>query len=229
MRNVRSAAFLLACGVVTSCTFDSAYRDTPAPPVCTVGQTRCYADAQQAGRGEASSPSAHTPETCKAPLTWVAAIQACASCIPGGTQCVGQDVQTCNAAGMKWTTTQTCDTSTGHACRNGECEELCDEAAAQLSNVGCEYWGADLDNADVSPSENAAAQQYAIVVSNVQPDVPAHVIVEQDDSLPGRRCTRSQWLPRRSSPRRTSTSSTWVHAKWTVRPTGRSTPGPERL
>ncbi|HEY6458947.1 MAG TPA: IgGFc-binding protein, partial [Polyangiaceae bacterium] len=30
-----------------------------------------------------------------------------------------------------------------------------------------------------------AAQQYAIVVSNVQPDVPARVTVEQDDSSPG--------------------------------------------
>ena len=37
----------------------------------------------------------------------------------------------------------------------------------------------------ISVTENAAAQQYAIVVSNAQPDVPVHVKVYQDDSVPG--------------------------------------------
>ena len=45
------------------------------------------------------------------------------------------------------------------------------------SNVGCEYWGVDLDNAMIDPTLNAAAQQYAIVVSNPQTDVPALVTV----------------------------------------------------
>jgi hypothetical protein len=53
------------------------------------------------------------------------------------------------------------------------------------SNIGCEYFAADLDNAVVSPSLNAAAQQYAVVVSNVEPDVPTNVTVEEDESLPG--------------------------------------------
>ncbi len=37
----------------------------------------------------------------------------------------------------------------------------------------------------VDESRNAAAQQYAIVVSNPQPDIAAQVTIEQDDSLPG--------------------------------------------
>src|SRR6202012_4996610 len=49
----------------------------------------------------------------------------------------------------------------------------------------CEYWGVDLDNADIDDTLNAAAQQYAIVVSNPEPDVAAKVTVEQDDSSPG--------------------------------------------
>ncbi len=72
-------------------------------------------------------------------------------------------------------------TPAGRACASN----LCQQAALQRSNIGCEYWGADLDNAVISATENAAAQQYAIVVSNAQPDVPAHVRVYQDDTSPG--------------------------------------------
>jgi hypothetical protein len=185
MANGRRGLLALACGVILSCTFDDAYRDVPAPPVCTVSQTRCYENALQHCAGPANAPSWQVTQTCAAPLICVEALQACASCTPGGNQCQGQDVQTCDATGMHWTTTQSCDVGSGYACRDGQCAQLCDQAAAELSNVGCEYWAADLDNADISPSENAAAQQYAIVVSNTQPDVPASVIVEQDDSLPG--------------------------------------------
>jgi hypothetical protein len=106
-------------------------------------------------------------------------------CKPGAVDCQGQTVVVCNPSGDSWQMAQACDTSSGYACRDGSCIQLCHLAAQQQSNVGCEYWGADLDNAVVSPSLNAAAQQYAIVVSNVQPDVPASVAVEQDDSLPG--------------------------------------------
>ena len=53
------------------------------------------------------------------------------------------------------------------------------------SNVGCEYWAVDLDNAKVDSIRNAAAQQFAVVVSNPQPDLPAHIIIQQDDSVPG--------------------------------------------
>jgi len=51
--------------------------------------------------------------------------------------------------------------------------------------VGCEYWAADLDNANVSPDSNAAAQQFAVVVSNPQSDLFASVVVELDDAPVG--------------------------------------------
>ena len=78
-----------------------------------------------------------------------------------------------------------CDPTTGSACRDGLCQNLCMVAGVQKSNVGCEYWGVDLDNAMISATSNAAAQQYAIVVSNPQPDVPVTVHVFQDDGQPG--------------------------------------------
>jgi hypothetical protein len=94
-------------------------------------------------------------------------------------------VVTCGDDGNRETRGMTCDTSNGVGCREGGCRALCDYARQVKSNVGCEYWGADLDNAMVDESRNAAAQQYAIVISNPQPDIVAEVTIEQDDSLPG--------------------------------------------
>ena len=170
-----------------SCRFDPAYRDIPQPPphVCNPGDARCSGDVLQ--MCDDGSPAAWQPQTdCQAMgLVCAQSLLACATCVPGATKCQGQTVYTCDPAGGSWTGSQDCNTAGGFACRGGACLQLCDAATHDLSNVGCEYWGADLDNAVVSPSLNAAAQQYAIVVSNVQPDLPAHVTVEQDDSLPG--------------------------------------------
>jgi hypothetical protein len=179
------AAVLVAGG---ACNFDPAYRDVVpvTVPVCVAGAVRCAGDVVQTCAGNASAPSWQPLTDCHAGgQICVTAFSACGTCNPGATECDEQAVLTCDPTGSTWQPSQTCDTSQGIACRAGACQQLCDMAAAEQSNVGCEYWGADLDNADVSPSENAAAQQYAIVVSNVQPDVPAHVTVEQDDSSPG--------------------------------------------
>jgi hypothetical protein len=62
---------------------------------------------------------------------------------------------------------------------------LCAQAADHRSNVGCEYWAVDLDNARVDDTLNAAAQQFAVIVSNVETDVTADVTIEQDDTQPG--------------------------------------------
>jgi len=51
--------------------------------------------------------------------------------------------------------------------------------------VGCEYWPVDLDNAMIDVTKNAQAQQYALVVSNPQPDVAVTVKVFRDDGQPG--------------------------------------------
>jgi IgGFc binding protein len=171
-----------------SCRYDPAYRDVALPPVpaCTTGSVRCSGDVLESCAAAGASVSWQTETDCQARgLVCVASFGACAVCRPGLTTCDGQTVLQCDPSGSSTQPMQTCDTSSGYACRDGACTQLCQLAARQLSNVGCEYWGADLDNAVVSPSLNAAAQQYAIVVSNVQPDVKATVTVEQDDSLPG--------------------------------------------
>ena len=62
---------------------------------------------------------------------------------------------------------------------------MCSEASQKRSNVGCEYFAVDLDNAVINDTLNAAAQQFAVVISNPQTDVATDVVIEQDDSAPG--------------------------------------------
>jgi hypothetical protein len=181
---VCAAAVALAAG----CKFDPAYRDVPGAepaPSCTVGVVECQGNTLVRCAGDPGAPSFAVVQDCAAKQQVCASsLLACTSCAPGSTSCSGQNVVTCGADG-ETTTTATCATSSGNACRGGSCVNLCGQAESDHSNIGCEYWPVDLDNADISPSLNAAAQQYAVVVSNVQPDVPATVTVEQDDSSPG--------------------------------------------
>jgi hypothetical protein len=62
---------------------------------------------------------------------------------------------------------------------------LCGDAESQRSNIGCEYWAVDLDNAVSSSNSNAAAQPFSIVVSNAEADVSTKVTIDVDDAEPG--------------------------------------------
>jgi hypothetical protein len=109
----------------------------------------------------------------------------CTPCQPGAGSCEGLDAYVCDAAGQKKVLQGSCDPSKLEGCRAGKCLNLCNEARRNRSNVGCEYWGVDLDNAVIDDTLNAAAQQYAVVISNPEPDITTEVVIEQDDSLPG--------------------------------------------
>ena len=91
----------------------------------------------------------------------------------------------CDERGETQTPLMECNPAAKEACRSGGCANLCTLAADQRSNVGCEYWAVDLDNAVAAEDLNAAAQQFAVVVSNPQPDLPAEVVIRQDDTAPG--------------------------------------------
>jgi hypothetical protein len=180
------ARCLVLGAVALSCRFDPAYRDVGAAITvnCTPGQRTCK-DAQLVVCND-DQLSDTVVEDCGAEHKACApALLACTPCLPGAVKCDGQTVQRCDDAGNAFAPTETCDGSKGFSCSGGQCVNLCAEAEKERSNVGCEYWGVDLDNAVVSPSLNAAAQQYAIVVSNVEADIPAQVTVEEDDANVG--------------------------------------------
>jgi hypothetical protein len=185
-------AFLLAAlgtigFAIDGCSFDPGDRwlYVPTTEECALGVFRCTSELERCD-DTADGPAWIRVDDCeKKGLVCAAALGACTLCLPGSKSCDGQSTLECAADGSAFEETGQCDESVGEACREGGCQQLCAVATRERSNVGCEYWAADLDNADVGDARNAAAQQYAVVVSNAQPDVTAIVTIEQDDSLPG--------------------------------------------
>jgi hypothetical protein len=181
---------VLALIAAASCGFDRADRwearpdHTPAP-LCELGQMRCTSAIERCSAGPAG-PSWSVVEDCAARgLVCAPTLFECKTCVPDKRRCDGQKVWVCDAQGNAETLIETCDPGQGVACRQGGCTNLCQAAKSSRSNVGCEYWPVDLDNANVGVGLNAASQQFAVVISNPQPDVSAKVVIEQDDSAPG--------------------------------------------
>ncbi len=108
----------------------------------------------------------------------------CLDCHPGGLLCAGDDVVVCGDDGATISPVASCRVTEGEACYLGNCIQACDKSMADRSYVGCEYWAVDLDNARISSVENAAAQQFAVVLSNVS-QMPARVVVERNMAPPG--------------------------------------------
>lgn len=182
---LRSRGPLKACLALTaagtfavSCQFDPAYRDVPDPGVvpCTEGVTECLGNAlSRCANGKRT-----TIDDCASrSLVCAPQLLRCTPCLPSSASCEGQNVQRCSDDGQTRIKVETCDTDKGIACRQGVCKNLCVAAARERSNVGCEYWAVDLDNV-VTPQGNAAAQQYAVVISNAEPDVVAKVTIDED-------------------------------------------------
>src|SRR3954468_13288004 len=187
---------VVALGLASACSFDPADRwiNRPLPVIagevaqvapCSVGAVRCSSSLDRCS-DSSTGPAWSVIDDCAARGQVCSdELQACANCLPNRQSCSGQTVLRCDALGETSTPIDECDTSQAEACRGGSCTNLCTLAAEQRSNVGCEYWAVDLDNAVAGPTLNAAAQQFAVVVSNPQPDLSALVRIELDDSAPG--------------------------------------------
>jgi len=182
----------LAAGVALSlgaCSFDRADRwlkGAEPPPACVLGSARCSGtqvqrcvDALGGAVYQLADDCGERGQVCN-PDGFV-----CTPCLPDAGSCNGLDAFKCDAAGQKRVLQQSCDPERLEGCRQGKCVNLCAEARRNRSNVGCEYWPVDLDNARIDDTLNAAAQQFAVVISNPDPDVTTQVIIDQDDSEPG--------------------------------------------
>ena len=183
-----SIAYVALIGV--GC-FDSGIRwippepGTAPPPICEIGDVRCTLNLE---RCDDTSDGANwvVIEDCESQEKVCAiGLEKCTLCFPNEPLCDGQDVGWCAPDGESFDVSDTCDPSIGEACRDGGCPNLCVVAQAEKSNVGCEYWAVDLDNAMIDAARNAQAQQYAVVVSNPQHDVPVEVKIFQDESEVG--------------------------------------------
>jgi hypothetical protein len=189
-RRAEALRFVLIGTVAAGCTFDSGERwmfgtATAPSAVCTPGEHRCGGGLQECVVGN-DGPEWKVVDDCPGKgLVCAPALERCAECIPDDKRCNGQDVERCSPDGREFVFEQTCDSSSNISCRDGVCSDLCALAAERRSNVGCEYWAVDLDNADVDDTLNAAKQQFAVVVSNPESDVSATVTIELDDSALG--------------------------------------------
>ncbi len=160
--------------------------DAAAWVECQPGQQRCYGEVHQTCRaaGELTTVDnddcAARSQVC-VPDLW------CQACHPGELRCTDDSlaVERCTANGQGWEHAHDCDQTMGQACRHGTCVVLCNDDSIQHTNIGCEYYGVDLPNIVENSGRSAAAQQYAIVVSNPDPVLTARVVVEQNDALPG--------------------------------------------
>ncbi len=107
----------------------------------------------------------------------------CAVCRPCRMGCAEGNVARCLPDGSGWEIVEYCQISAGESCENGVCVNGCDIAREHRSNVGCEYFAVDLDNA-VDHGLSAASQQFAVVVSNPSTNAEAIVTVELCEEQP---------------------------------------------
>jgi len=109
----------------------------------------------------------------------------CVECVPGDTYCDGDFVMMCDDAGSGYYQYQDC-TELGTICEDGECffADPCDQAMALESNIGCEYWAVDLDNAE-NAFDDAAAGQFAVAVANIGSNGTATVRVHINNAPQG--------------------------------------------
>jgi hypothetical protein len=109
-------------------------------------------------------------------------------CVPGARTCNGPElVVECDDTGTRYNFVERCNGArTGQQCDRGECVPLCIINEKVKTNVGCDYWAADLDNAFVPGGDgflNAARAPYAIVVSNPHPEFTGEVSVHNVEEL----------------------------------------------
>ncbi|MGI6395474.1 MAG: hypothetical protein ACOX2F_12230 [bacterium] len=81
-------------------------------------------------------------------------------CEPGSASCKGSTIVECNELGTDFVEKATCE-GEGISCHKGKCLDECGIAAEDKSYVGCEYWGAFLQQLDESGDPT-----YALVVAN---------------------------------------------------------------
>jgi len=176
--------------LLSGCGYDSGSRwiaQKASAPVCTLGVSRCAPDLERCVAGEQGAHWAVVDACTSRGLICSTTLEACAVCEPNRQSCSGQTIMQCDSTGSEQTALDTCDPSNRQVCREGSCVNLCSVASQRRSNVGCEYFAVDLDNAKINDTLNAAAQQFAIVISNPETDVATEVTIEQDDTEPGQK------------------------------------------
>ena len=105
---------------------------------CIDGATQCDGNTFQTCSSNAWETTNQCTGLCDSNL-------GCVDCNPGQNYCVGDDVFSCDGQGKTQGLVETC--SGGLHCSGGTCLDLCADAEANRSYIGCDYFAVDLDNA----------------------------------------------------------------------------------
>ena len=104
----------------------------------------------------------------------------CNTCVPGDKTCQGDNAMVCADDGSGFEIFEKCANG-GLACQGGLCVDPCAEDMKSNTNVGCDYWAVDLDNAKVPNGSggyyDAQNSQFSVIVSNTN-DKAISVTVE---------------------------------------------------
>jgi hypothetical protein len=167
---------VVACLLLVACAPDRRGA-VECPGLCTsFGYQKCHKD------GTYDPPVTCGPDQVCDPN------HGCAVCVPDQPYCAGagaNEVWQCNSDGTGGTHVMDCPAD--NVCSGGQCKTPCDAALDQPSNLGCDFWAADLDNEAfnlIGATNNAATQQFAIVAANNN-DYPVTVTVTKNAARVG--------------------------------------------
>jgi hypothetical protein len=149
--------------------------DGGPPPACEDAPSSivCIADVAVTCDGEGNET---TRQDCSATGETCARGVGCRTCVPNTVSCEGETVRVCTTDGTGFTLGETCDASAGLHCSPGGCRDLCADAAASRSYIGCEYWPVTTRNSQLAPEFVPA-----VVVANASL-VPATVRISRGGS-----------------------------------------------
>ena len=150
--------------------------------LCTPGSDFCAQPAAfgepslQAMKCSADGQSASLAQECEGQQVCVGG--QCRVCVAGQKRCTDQIAEVCAPDGDAWQVAMDC-TAKNLSCVGGLCLSPCSSDIKSNSNVGCDYWAVDLDNAvDIGGGKTYDAQnaQFSVIVSNTS-GAPATVHV----------------------------------------------------
>ncbi|MFZ4738201.1 MAG: IgGFc-binding protein [Bradymonadia bacterium] len=159
------------------------------PMVCAPNETRCVDETTL----EVCTPegTGYMTVPCSGMCRDATGVARCDDvvCTAGERSCSGdQIVVECNPNGSGYEFVENCNGArTARQCDRGVCQPICKLTEKLKTNIGCDYWAADLDNAFVPGGEegflDAAAEQYAVVVSNPHPEYTGEVTVRNNEEI----------------------------------------------
>jgi hypothetical protein len=123
---------------------------------CSPGESKCL--GQTVVQCKADGSTYTTLDTCGNDAQCVDG--KCFVCFPGQGKCEAKSAYVCDADGAGFELVDTCKES--QACVAGVCQSPCTFDPKFGTNVGCDYWAADLDN-----HPNAQDSPFAVIVSNL--------------------------------------------------------------